>query len=100
MRQRAKKSRYQYKVFVCVSNSRADAVDRLLIYLYFLYSGDILNLFYIAKYSAIVHLQSYDILSSQSYDFCTRLFFTFHFTDLEVIFFMTMHFIIEYIKPC
>ena len=37
---------------------------------------------------------------SQSYDFCKRLFFTFHFTELEVIFFMTMHFIIEYIKPC
>ncbi len=30
-RQRAKKSHYQAKVFVCVSNSRADAVDRLLI---------------------------------------------------------------------
>ncbi len=35
---------------------------------------------------------------SQSYDFCKRLFFTFHFTELEVIFFMTMHFIIEYIR--
>ncbi len=31
VRQRAKKSHYQSKVFVCVSNSRADAVDRLLI---------------------------------------------------------------------
>ena len=30
-RQRAKKSHYQFKVFVCVSNGRADAVDRLLI---------------------------------------------------------------------
>ncbi len=33
VRQRAKKSHYQSKVFVCVSNSRADAVDRLLILL-------------------------------------------------------------------
>ncbi len=31
VRQRAKKSHYQFKVFVCVPNSRADAVDRLLI---------------------------------------------------------------------
>ena len=31
VRQRAKRSTYQSKVFVCVSNSRADAVDRLLI---------------------------------------------------------------------
>ncbi len=30
VRQRAKKSHYQAKVFVCVLNSRADAVDRLL----------------------------------------------------------------------
>ncbi len=31
--QKAKKSHYQSKVFVCVSNSRADAVDRLLIFI-------------------------------------------------------------------
>ena len=31
MQQRAKKSNYQSVEFVCVSNSRADAVDRLLI---------------------------------------------------------------------
>ncbi len=30
-RQRAKKNDYQSKVYVCVSNGRADAVDRLLI---------------------------------------------------------------------
>ncbi len=31
VQQRAKKSHYQSKVFVCVSNNRADAVDWLLI---------------------------------------------------------------------
>ncbi len=31
VRQRAKKSHYQAKVFVCVSNSRMDAVDRLFV---------------------------------------------------------------------
>ncbi len=41
-----------------------------------------------------------NFLSNQSFDFCKRLFFTFHFKELEVIFFMIMHFIIEYIKPC
>ncbi len=32
VQQRAKKSNYQSMEFVCVSNSRADAVDRLLIH--------------------------------------------------------------------
>ena len=31
LQQRAKKSRYQSEVFVCVSTYRVDAVDRLLI---------------------------------------------------------------------
>ncbi len=31
VQQRAKKSHYQFKVFVSVSNNRTDAVDRLLI---------------------------------------------------------------------
>ncbi len=31
VQQRAKKSHYQSRVFVCVSNNRADVVDRLLI---------------------------------------------------------------------
>ncbi len=34
VQQRAKKSHYQSEVFVCVLNSRADAVDRLLIFRY------------------------------------------------------------------
>ncbi len=31
VQQRAKRSHYQFEVFVCVWNKRADAVDRLLI---------------------------------------------------------------------
>ena len=38
VQQRAKKSHYQSKVFVCVSSNRVDAVDRLLILVLFLLS--------------------------------------------------------------
>ena len=34
VQQRAKKSHYQSRMFVCVSNDRADAVDRVLIIVY------------------------------------------------------------------
>ncbi len=48
VRQRAKKSHYQFEVFVCVSNSRADAVDRLLI------AGIFINLTQLIQISQLI----------------------------------------------
>ncbi len=62
VRQRAKRSHYQSKVFVCVPNSRADAVDRLLILIgeepwdvfpfFLFFSSSSFILFFFFSYSA------------------------------------------------
>ncbi len=46
VQKRAKKNHYQSEVFVCVSNNLADAVDRLLIFIYSLLSFIIFSLYF------------------------------------------------------
>ena len=63
VQQRAKKSHYQSRVFVCVSSDRADAVDRLLIIINFADCTYILGSYYIFNKLFILYL---GLMSSHS----------------------------------
>ncbi len=75
VRQRAKKSHYQSKVFVCVSNSRADEVDRFLIlHLVYTIADELIYWFW---YTHIYPIESLILVKKNSYrpSMITRWFF-------------------------